>query len=268
MATPSRLLRLPRELRNNIYWQVIANEEKVYLKATSDGLHCLKSTSPFLLASKQLRAECLEVLQQVVCIHEAPSIHTTVVDYDFTHVSHFVDTLSPIERNGLCDHHVDLMLGRYYFAPIEQQEVHASACKLHILLIITTDEGLTEASGNVEQWWEYCKYRGINAIHKIDDGRSKETFLSKNPDAWRWVYQKVGDESILKIGGIWQELCSWIGKRCDSEMEIIQKRMALRSQIVAEHEAEIARLEAEIVARRGAVAGWEAAFALLWSCCW
>lgn len=91
-----RLLDLPPELRNLIYLHVAQSEDTAQI-CKRQPRHLIGG-SPIALANKQIREEYMSAL----CLN-APTISTTVQDFDFRHVVTFFNHLSGLELKALTD---------------------------------------------------------------------------------------------------------------------------------------------------------------------
>ncbi|KAK4506557.1 hypothetical protein PRZ48_000289 [Zasmidium cellare] len=82
-------LNLPSELRNEIYEILVENTPLRLTRRRSDRI--IVNPSPLLLVSKQVFKEYSTL------DYSAATLETRVIDYDFTHVSEYLDSLSESE---------------------------------------------------------------------------------------------------------------------------------------------------------------------------
>ncbi|KAK4555041.1 hypothetical protein LTR86_007807 [Recurvomyces mirabilis] len=89
----SHFLKLPAELREWVY-TFVAQSTHTLLRPASGGK--LLNDSPLLRVSRQCNDEYTKVLRR-----EAPAIIAQVVDFDFSHVVKFLNSLTEIELNAI-----------------------------------------------------------------------------------------------------------------------------------------------------------------------
>ncbi|KAK5122707.1 hypothetical protein LTR85_003622 [Meristemomyces frigidus] len=151
MASSSPILRLPRELRDNIYGYIVLHEPPIpiapNLPAVRAGLFASKAT--IILASKQIHEEYLETLDKTASSpkHEA-ALQTKVMNSDFSNLITFVNHLSASELSTITEH-----------------------SRLHIKFVFpSADKELSTEDGvkRIRAWLELQSTTGVATNYEVD----------------------------------------------------------------------------------------------------
>lgn len=168
-----RLLELPRELRDNIYQVAVLDERTFRIKTKlpdsasdvtePDHSRGLVTTSPIILASKQLHVEYLEAMSHAVLASDLPTkIEATVTDLDFGKVMNF--------------------LGRYSTTEIDRI---ANTRKLHIKLILPSADS-PRVYVDALDWNLFCEKYGVTASYEFEEAKSSTRRELEVWFSWAW----------------------------------------------------------------------------------
>ncbi|KAK4889696.1 hypothetical protein LTR27_011497 [Elasticomyces elasticus] len=144
MAQQSRLLALPRELRNNIYSFNVMSEGKVRAKGAATTDVCpFAVCSPLILSCTQIPDEyCEDFLANIFGTESSIKIEVVVTALDFTPALNFLRNLQPAQ-----------------LAHIKARNV------LDVLLVYPS----LHYSSTINEWSEYCKQEAVTVLYTIDE---------------------------------------------------------------------------------------------------
>ncbi|KAK4962656.1 hypothetical protein LTR10_000283 [Elasticomyces elasticus] len=191
MATLSRLLALPRELRNIIYeFTVISEEQTLRIKQQplSPGHSKFISSSPLLSVCKQLSAEYVEAFTKHFLSpgHEEMQVVVAVADLDFAGLQALIQSL----ESGQVDH-------------------LRAKCRLLVSLVFTHqapglvgNEVVTDI--RLGSWARLCDTEGLHATYVLDETAVR----------WDWyagdVFEPYGPSPELpEEKAIRDAVCHW-----------------------------------------------------------
>ncbi|KAK4905625.1 hypothetical protein LTR49_025103 [Elasticomyces elasticus] len=156
MASLSRLLALPRELRDVIYaFVVISGEQTLRIKQQppAQGHSHFTSSSP-LLVCKQISAEYVESFAKNILSpgHEEVHIALTVTDLDFAGLQASIQSL----RSGQVNH-------------------LRAKCRLQVCLVFSYNVPGNELVTNarMKSWAHFCNSEGLHATYDVDETASR-----------------------------------------------------------------------------------------------
>lgn len=201
MALDSPLMRLPRELRNNINEFIILDDDQnIKLKSQLLPEHPRKasfiSSSPVILVCRQVHDEYFDSLEKVALSPAFPQavIETEVTDLDFENVIAFVSKLSKDNIKALNAH-----------------------SKLHIKLINTRPEHLDLlVHDELPSWVAFCRETGIEAEFEVDGARCGRGIPDDESVDRLFDYpvkEAVGD-MLIPIG-------RWLAARMEEQMQLV-----------------------------------------------
>ncbi|KAK5730380.1 hypothetical protein LTR15_000317 [Elasticomyces elasticus] len=206
MASLSRLLALPRELRNIIYEFVVISEEqtlRIKQQPPPQGHSHFTSSSPLLLVCKQVSAEYVESFAKNVLSpgHEEMHVAVTVPDLDFAGLQTIIRSL----RSAQVDH-------------------LRAKCRLQVCLVfsynVPGNELVTDT--RIKSWARFCKSEGLHATYEVDETASRW---------WDWYGGDVFDiwmcdPDLPEDDALTNAICCWTSKY---ENRLVRESMAAKS---------------------------------------
>ncbi|KAK5710298.1 hypothetical protein LTR17_019004 [Elasticomyces elasticus] len=206
MASLSRLLALPRELRDIIYaFSVISGEQTLRIKQQppAPGQSQFTSYSPLLLVCKQVSAEYVESFAKNILSpgHEEVHVAVTVPDLDFAGLQAIIRSL----RSGQVDH-------------------LRAECRLQVCLVfsynVPGNELVTDT--RMKSWARFCKSEGLHATYEVDETASRW---------WDWYGGDVFDPwmcdpDLPEDDALTNAICCWTAKY---ENRLIREIIAAKS---------------------------------------
>jgi hypothetical protein len=142
MDPPPSPLGLPRELRDVLYVFAIINDESLALTISATGEGTLRSSSPLLDTSTQLRTEFLDLLSLVAWNYKEIIFHATIRDLKFSRIIAWIKSLSSSQRDRLRIKH-----------------------KLHLDLSTSSFDIVRNGEDKVRAWTDFCLAQGLWPAH-------------------------------------------------------------------------------------------------------
>ncbi|KAK3619188.1 hypothetical protein LTR56_024187 [Elasticomyces elasticus] len=189
MASPSRLLALPRELRDVIYaFAVISGEQTLRIKQQppSRGHSQFTSSSQLLLVCKQVSAEYVESFAKNILSpgHEEVHIALTVLDFDVADLQALIQSLAP----GQVDH-------------------LKAKCRLRVRLVFLEKIIGLERNDNLrlKSWAHFCNSKGLRAAYEVDQTAVRRKWEGDDAYILYELGPKLPEEIFIRYA-----ICDWI----------------------------------------------------------
>ncbi|KAK4889704.1 hypothetical protein LTR27_011505 [Elasticomyces elasticus] len=204
MASLTRLLALPRELRDIIYaFSVTSGEQTLRIKQQppAPGQSQFTSYSSLLLVCKQVSAEYVESFAKNILSpgHEEVHVAVTVPDLDFAGLQTILRSL----RSGQVDH---------------------LRARLQVCLVfsynVPGNELVTDT--RMKSWARFCKSKGLHAIYEVDETASRWWDWSGGDVFDPWMC----DPDLPEDDALTNAICCWTSKY---ENRLIRESIAAKS---------------------------------------